>query len=191
MSPEHEVIDLDKHDHERAVSSTTHGHVATRQKMILRLVAAFIAGVVLGGVGVGQLRDSREQRERAAVVALVALPESVNLGGSSIEGSVELNGQLLLINAGPAPITVHAVHAERPGVLIRNTGQPRLLRPGGTGQILVELQFECSIAFQPEPLSVRFSVETDNKQVSEVRYPVALVGSSWERDAMSMCEPRP
>ncbi|WP_319463947.1 hypothetical protein [Micromonospora sp. RTP1Z1] len=182
------MIDLDEQNHQPAKSgTTTHDRLMARRKMTLRLVAAFVVGVVLGGFGVSQLRDSRDQRERNAVVALVALPQSANLGGSFSEGSVQLPGQLMLINAGPAPITVRAVQAERPGVVVRNTGQLRLLPPGGTGQVLVELRFECSIAFQPEPLSLRLSVETDDKRVREVTYPVALAGSDWERDALGMC----
>ncbi|WP_406072072.1 hypothetical protein [Micromonospora sp. NBC_01638] len=190
MASEHAVIDLGDDEHKPVDrSGTTQGNVASRQKTTLRLVAVFVVGVVLGGLGVGELRDSREQRERSAVVTLVALPASVNSGGSYALGSVQLNGQLTLINAGPTPITIRAVRAEGPGVQVRDVGQPRLVRPGGTGQIIVDLQFECSIAFQPEPLSVRFSVETDDKQVREVRYPVALVGSAWQEIALPMCEP--
>jgi hypothetical protein len=187
MSPECAVIDLDQHEPAER-SSITRGHLATRRKLILRLVAAFVAGVVFGGIGVGELRDLREERERTAAVALVAIPESAKSGGSSTQGSVELTGQLRLINAGHTPITIHTIQADRPGVLLRNVGQPRLLRPGGNVQILVELRFECSIAFQPEPVSIRFSVETDVKKIREVRYPIALVGSDWERDALPLCK---
>ena len=38
---------------------------------------------------------------------------------------------------------------------------------------------------------MRFSVETEDKRLREVRYPVALVGSPWQEDALSMCEPQP
>ncbi|WBB92257.1 hypothetical protein [Verrucosispora sp. WMMC514] len=183
------MIDLDEQNHRQAESGTISGRHIARRKMVLRLVAAFVVGVVLGGFGVSELRDSRDQRERSAAVALVALPRSADFGGSSAQGSIQLSGQLTLINAGPAPITVRGVQAERPGAAVRGTGQPRLLPPGGTGQLLVELRFECSIAFQPEPLSLRLSVETEDGQVREVTHPVALVGSDWERDAKSMCDP--
>ncbi|AEB46871.1 hypothetical protein [Micromonospora maris] len=183
------MIDLDGQNHQPAETGTgTSDRPMARRKMTLRLVAALVVGVVLGGFGVSELRDSRDLRERNAVVALVALPQSANYGGSAAQGSVQLSGQLLLINAGPAPITVRGVQAEGPGVAVRSIGQPRLLPPGGTGQLLVELRFECAVAFQPEPLSLRFSVETDDRQVREVTHPVALVGSAWERDAQRMCE---
>ncbi|MET7821612.1 hypothetical protein [Micromonospora zamorensis] len=192
MASEHVVIDLDERDHEQAERSrNVEGKVANRRELLRRFLAAFVCGVVLGGVGVSTLRDSRAQRERSAVVTLVALPGSGYSGGSNDRGSVRLNGQLTLINTGPAPITIRAVHAERPGVQVSGMGQARLIRPGGTGQILVDLQLDCSIAFQPEPLSVRFSVETDDKRVREVRHPVALVGSAWQQDALGMCEPHP
>ncbi|MEU5671545.1 hypothetical protein ABZ749_14470 [Micromonospora sp. NPDC047753] len=191
MAVEQVVIDLDEHDHESAErSAITHRNVANRRKVLLQLVAAFVIGVVLGGIGVAELRDSRAQHDRSSVVALVALPESGYSGGSNSRGIVRLNGQLTLINTGPAPITIRAIQAERPGVQVRDMGQARLIRPGGTGQILVDLQLECSTAFQPEPLSVRFSVETEDKRLREARYPVALVGSAWQEDALRMCEPR-
>ncbi|MEU8389922.1 hypothetical protein [Micromonospora sp. NPDC048842] len=191
MAAEHVVIDLDEHGPEPAErSGSTHGSVANRRKILLSLVAAFAIGVVLGGIGVGELRDSRAQRERSTVVSLVALPESGFSGGFNSRGTVLLNGQLTLINTGPAPITIRAVQAERPGVQVRSMGQARQVRPGGTGQIPVELQLECAKAFELEPLSVRFSVETEDKRLREARYPVALVGSAWHEDAQSLCEPR-
>ncbi|SBT49811.1 hypothetical protein GA0070621_3564 [Micromonospora narathiwatensis] len=66
-------------------------------------------------------------------------------------------------------------------------GQPRLLPLGGTGQLVVEMLFECSVAFFQEPLPLGFSVETEDKQVREVSYAVALVGSDWERVAQFKC----
>ncbi|WP_433283051.1 hypothetical protein [Micromonospora sp. CA-244673] len=179
------MIDLDEQHHQPAQSGST----TADRLLTVRLVAAFVVGAVLGGLAVGEWRDSRAERERNAVVALVALPVSANLGGSSAQGSVELSGQLTLINTGPAPVTVRQVHAERPGVVVRSTGEGPMLPPGGARQLLVELNFECAIAFQPEPLSIRFSVESGDKQVREIGYPVALVGSDWERDARSMCAP--
>ncbi|MGC4797031.1 hypothetical protein ACLQ3H_23355 [Micromonospora saelicesensis] len=191
MAAEHVVIDLDEHGHEPAErSGITHGNVANRRNVLLALVAAFVIGVVLGGIGVGELRDSRAQRKRSTVVSLVALPESGYSGASNSRGTVVLDGQLTLINTGPAPITIRAVQAERPGVQVRDMGKARHVRPGGTGQIRVELQLECATAFDVEPLSVRFSVETEDKRLREVRYPVALIGSAWQENAMHLCEPR-
>ena len=183
------MIDLDEHNHQSAESGTSvHDRLVVRQKMTLRLVAAFVVGVVLGGFGVSQLRDSRDQRERNAVVAFVAFPQSGDSGSAASEGSVRLSGYLALANAGPGPITVRQVHAKRPGVVIHSIGSPRLLPAGNTGQLAVELWFECSVArLQREPLPLGLSVETDDKQGREVSYPVALVGSDWEREALSKC----
>ncbi|NES13857.1 MULTISPECIES: hypothetical protein [Micromonospora] len=190
MPPEHALIDLDDQNHQPAgAGANTSDRLLARRKLALRLVAAFAAGVVLGGFGINQLRDSREQRERNAVVALVALPQSANLGGSSSQGSVQLSGLLMVVNAGPAPVTVRGVTAERPGVVIRSIEHSRLVPPGGTGQVMVELRFECSIAFKPESLSLRLTVETEDEQIREVTYPVALFGSDWQRDALGMCDP--
>ncbi len=73
--------------------------------------------------------------------------------------------------------------------MVRSTGERPELPPGSTGQILVEMSFDCSVAFRQEPLSLRFSVETGDRRVREVGYPVAIAGSDWERDAQSMCAP--
>lgn len=189
MSAEREVIDLDEHDHQPAESGTvTRGRLTARRKMNVRLVAAFVVGVVLGGVGVSELRASREERERNASVSVVAFPASTGSGGSNNSGTVKLTGQLALINAGPAPITVREANGQRPGVLIQGIGQSRLLPPGSTGWINVRMQFECSTAFEDEPLSMQFSVETDDRQIREVRSPTALVGSVWQLSAERICE---
>ncbi|MFG2167905.1 hypothetical protein [Micromonospora chersina] len=185
------MIDLDEQSRQPAESGTaTSDRLMARRTITLRLVAAFVVGVVLGGFGVSQLRDSRDQREQNAVVALVAVPQSADFGGSSYsQGSVQLSGLLMVINAGPAPTTVRGVQAERPGVAMHSIGQARRLPPGGAGQLVIELRFECSVAFRPEPLPLRISVETEDKDVREVAYPVALVGSDWERDALDLCGP--
>ncbi|MEW2593663.1 hypothetical protein [Micromonospora aurantiaca] len=192
MSAEHEVIDLDERDHRPADSDgAVPGRRVSGRTMNVRLVAAFVIGAVLGGVGVSELRVSRDERERNASVALVALPQDRVSGGSGTEalGVVQLNGQLAVINTGPAPITVGAAVGQRPGIQVRDTGQSRLLRPGGTGWIDVEVRVECasSTAFESEPLSIRFSVETADRQAREVSYPVAVKGSAWEREAEMPC----
>ncbi|OZV78390.1 hypothetical protein CA850_19470 [Micromonospora echinospora] len=188
MSAEREVIDLDEHDYEPAASGgATPDGLMVRWKMNVRLVAAFVVGVVLGGVGVGELRDSREERERNASVSLVAFPASTRSASSDVTGVLQMNSQLAVINAGPAPITVRAATGQRPGVRLHDIGKSRLLRPGGTGWIDVRLRIECSVAFASEPLSLRFSVETADQQVTETSYPVALVGSTWHQDAEQPC----
>ncbi|MEU3456420.1 hypothetical protein ABZ671_22900 [Micromonospora sp. NPDC006766] len=179
MSAEREVIDLDEHDHQLSQSDdVTPNRLTAMRKMNVRLVAAFVVGVVLGGVGVSELRDSREERERNTSVSLVAFPAPISNGTSDGAGVLQMDAQLTLVNAGPAPITVRAATGERPGFRVNDFGQSRLLRPGGTGWIDVKLNIECS-AFSIEPLPVRFSVETPDRQVREVTYSVALAGSAW------------
>ncbi|MEU2612125.1 hypothetical protein ABZ570_11155 [Micromonospora sp. NPDC007271] len=94
----------------------------------------------------------------------------------------------MLVNAGSAPITVHAATGQRPDARIRHTGQSGLIAPGSTGSIDVEVRFDCSIPIEGEPLSMRFSVETDDHQDREVHYPVALLNTSWHRDVAQTCE---
>ncbi|RNI03329.1 hypothetical protein EEZ25_11160 [Micromonospora aurantiaca] len=186
MSAEHNVIELDDHDRQSAGRTAPVRLVAKRRRNV-RLVAAFVVGVVLGGIGAGELRDSREERERNASVSLVAFPASVGSGGSDATGILRMDGQLAVINAGPAPITVSSATGQRPAVQVHDTGQSRLLRPGGTGWISVKLRIECTLAFGSEPLSIRFSVQTADRQVREVSYPVAVAGSAWHHGAERPC----
>ncbi|MBQ1051980.1 hypothetical protein KBX50_26420 [Micromonospora sp. C51] len=188
MPAEREVIDLDEHDRQ----STGAGRAApdrlrSRRKMSVGLVAAFVAGGVLGGLGVSELRDSREERERHASVALVAVPVSIAGEGSYVSGVLRMDGQLAVTNAGQAPITVRTATGQGPGAQVRDTGESGLLRPGDTDLIDVELRLECATAFESGHLPMRFSVETDDRQVIEIDYPVALGGSVWQVRAEQPC----
>lgn len=183
MAAEHGVIDLGLYSDEPAGTSSSR---AARYRTALRLAATFAAGVFLGGAGVNTLGHSREQQERNASVALIAIA-AYGGGGGSANGFAHLNVQLELINAGPAPITVRSAQADKPGVTLRDTGQSRPLDPGGIGRIDVRLALECSVAFEKEPLSVRFSVNTNDNHVREVSYPVALVGGAWHELAERAC----
>ncbi|MEU8263314.1 hypothetical protein AB0C02_22130 [Micromonospora sp. NPDC048999] len=206
MPAEREAIELDEYDHQPAESGgATPDRLMARRKMNVRLVAAFVVGVVLGGVGISELRDARDERKRNASVLLVVFAASGDGGsdvhrpapGEPVTGVVQMNGQLRVLNAGPAPITVRAAVGERPGIQVRDTGQSRLLSPSGTGRIDVTLRIECSNAFgsEPlpirafgsEPLSIRFSVETADRQVREVSYPVDVMGSAWHQGAELPC----
>lgn len=189
MPAEPDVIDLDGPDRRTGGSGdTTAERFSARRRTILRLVAAFVVGAMLGGVGVNGLRDAREQRERSSAVTLVALPASVGSGGTDGPGILQLDGQLAVINTGPASITVRTVTAQRPGVLIRDTGRSGQIRPGGTAWIDVRARIECAVETGSEPLPMRFWVETDDRKVREVTYPVALVGSVWHRAADQPCQ---
>ncbi|MFB9853056.1 hypothetical protein ACFFMR_22005 [Micromonospora andamanensis] len=188
MSAGREVIDLDEHNRQlTAAGSGAPDRLLARRKMAVRLVAAFVAGGLLGGFGVNELRDSREERERHASVALVAVLVSIAGGGSDVPGVLQLDGQLAVTNPGQAPMTVRSATGQGPGVLVRDTGSSRLLRPGDTGLIDVKLRLECATAFESDLLSMRFSVETGDHQVREIDYPVALVGSTLQARTEQPC----
>ncbi|MEU7656564.1 hypothetical protein AB0C42_06845 [Micromonospora taraxaci] len=192
------MIDLDKRDHQPTESNTTaHDDPVPKQKMVLGLVAVFVVGVLLGGFAV-QRRASHEERERNSMVALVAFPQSASLGSSNLQtvtldggsgaAQIKMTGHLMVINAGPAPIIVRRVAVERSGMVSASTGAPRLSPLGGTGELVVELLFECSVAFFQEPLPLGFEVETEDKHVREISYPVTLAGSDWQRIAPTNCK---
>ncbi|MGC4810084.1 hypothetical protein ACLQ29_06080 [Micromonospora sp. DT228] len=185
MSAEHHVIDLVENDRQPADRAAPARRAASRTWNV-RLVAAFAVGTVLGGAGVGVLRSSREERQRNSTVSLVAFPASTSSSGGDTE-IVQMDGQLAVINAGPAPITVKSATGQRPGVQVQDTGKSRLVRPGGTAWISVKLRIECALAFGSEPLSIRFSVETADRQVREISYSVAVAGSAWHQGAERPC----
>ncbi|MEU7613140.1 hypothetical protein [Micromonospora sp. NPDC049204] len=180
------MIDLD--DRDRQPAAYDPDRLMPRSKVVVWLAAVFLVGALLGGVGVNELRASQAERERAASVSLVALPASAGGGGLDVEGVLRLEGQLAVINTGPAPITVVAVTGQRPGAEVHGTGGSVVLRPGGTGWVEVKLRFECATAFGSEPLSVRLSVEAADRQAREVTYSVALAGSVWHLNAERPCE---
>ncbi|MEU8073165.1 hypothetical protein AB0B20_25755 [Micromonospora sp. NPDC049151] len=185
MLAERGVIDLDEDGRQSAVDRPDR---LMRRSRVVRLVAALLIGAVLGGVGVNELRKSQEERDRVRSVSLVAIPVSAGTGGGDVKGVFQMDGQLAVINTGPAPITLVAVAGEGPGVLVRGTGESLLLRPGGTGWVKVKLRLECATAFGTEPLSMRLSVETADRQASEVAYTVAVAGSVWHLGAERPCE---
>ena len=93
------MIDLDEYNNQPAkVGSASPDRRMGSSKMVLRLVASFVVGVVLGGVVVSQWRDARQQREQTSSVSIVAFPASVGGGGSAGKGVLELDAQLVVVD---------------------------------------------------------------------------------------------
>ena len=180
------MIDLDEHNHVPAESGATSTRRAVK-KAQLRLIAAFLVGLLLGGVSVNELRDRREQRERAASVALVVIPGAARTDGVVTKGVAELDGSVEVSNFGPLPVTIRTVQAQTSGVLIQDTGQSQSLRPGSTRWLDVKLRLQCPLEVRDEPLSTRISVETADRKIREFRYPVALHRSGWHTHAGFLC----
>ncbi|WP_405112088.1 hypothetical protein OG559_02930 [Micromonospora sp. NBC_01405] len=188
MTASHGVIDLDMPGAEPGGSDEgCSAGAGLGRKGAAYVVVALVIGIALGGFGGAKVWNSSEERTRARTVALVALPGSSSSWGSNGVGTARLDAQLVLINTGPASITVQVEGARRPGVLVRGTGQSRVLRPGGTGWIDVEVTLECVTAFTSEPLPVSFSVQTTDHRVRQTSYPIALQGGPWQQ----ACEPPP
>ncbi|WP_431924320.1 hypothetical protein [Micromonospora wenchangensis] len=190
MSAEDAVIDLDAPRTGSLGPAGARARRAARPRFVLGLVAAFVAGLVLGGWGVDRSQEARARQERESAVSLVAMPAAMGGSGVNSGGRARLEGSLAVVNAGPSPVTVRSVQADSPTVVVRDLGRTRLIRPGGTGGIDVVVQFRCGEAPTAEPLSVRFSVETADGQVREVRYPIVIVGSLWLDPISTMCDLR-
>jgi hypothetical protein len=191
MAAEHGCIDLDQRDGGPAGSDECpRERVPSRQRVALYLVGTFALGMALGGVGVAKFQDRREQRAKSATVAVVAMAGPTSGGGERNGDAAQLDAQLTVVNAGPAPVTVRFVGAQETGVLVRGTGQSLLLDPGGTGEIGVRLMVDCRMA-GPNPLPMRFSVQTPDQRTHEISYTVAVEGSAWHDRLDALCTASP
>ncbi|MBY8874254.1 hypothetical protein K7640_20705 [Micromonospora sp. PLK6-60] len=182
MPVEPPVIDLDTQEPARPDSRRAGGAGGT-----VRVLAALVVGLLVGGVGVSVLRDHRDQRARDSVVALVATPTGATETGGSAGGNAWVAGHLMVVNAGPEPVTVRSVRAQRDGLLLADDKHSVTIRSAGTGWIRVRMEFDCATQFEPTPLTLRFSVQTADRRVREVGHPVALIGSSWLETGIQIC----
>ncbi|MEV0154095.1 hypothetical protein AB0H57_10190 [Micromonospora sp. NPDC050686] len=153
----------------------------------VRVLAALVVGLLVGGVGASVLRDHRGQQARDSAVALVASPTGGLETGGSNGGKAWVVGQLMVVNAGPEPVTVRSVRAQRAGLLLGDDGRSVTIRPAGIGWFGVRLELDCATNFEPTPLTLRFWVQTADRRVREVSHPVALIGSSWLDTGLRMC----
>ncbi|MGN9812668.1 hypothetical protein ACTMSW_25370 [Micromonospora sp. BQ11] len=188
MAIEHGFIDLDQKEGGPAGSDESPGErVPSRRRVALYLVGTFALGVALGGVGVAKFQERREQQAQPATVAVDAMAGPAS-GGTGRDGNAEVDAQLTVVNAGSTPVMVRFVGAQETGVLVRDTGQSLLLVPGSTGGIDVRLMVDCGMA-GPNPLPLRFSVQTPDQQTGEFTFPVEV--SAWHERIDALCNASP
>ncbi|PZG17461.1 hypothetical protein C1I95_15490 [Micromonospora craterilacus] len=155
--------------------------------MALYLVGTFAFGVALGGVGVAKFQERRTQQAQAATVAVDAIAGPTS-EGTRRDGNAEVDAKLTVVNAGSIPVVVRFVGARETGVLVRDTGQSLLLLPGSTGGTDVRLIVDCRLA-SPDPLPMRFSVQTPDQGATELTTPVEI--SAWHERADAFCNASP
>ncbi|MET7865482.1 hypothetical protein [Micromonospora taraxaci] len=184
MALEHGFIDLDQREDDPAGSDASPGErMPSRQRVALYLVATFALGVALGGVGVATFQERRQQQAEAPTVAVNAMAGPTS-GGTGRDGKAEVDAQVTVVNAGSIPLMVRFGGAQETGVLVRDTGQSLLLVRGSTGGIAVRLAFDCRMA-SPNPLPMRFSVQTPDQLTAEVTMPVDV--SAWRERVSALC----
>ncbi|MFI7650391.1 hypothetical protein ACIBTZ_30575 [Micromonospora sp. NPDC049460] len=188
MATEHGFIDLDQREGDPAGSDESPGErMPSRQRVALYLVGTFALGVALGGVGVAKFQERREQQAQSATVAVNAMAGPTS-GGTGRDGNAKVDAQLTVVNAGSIPVMVRFVGAQETGVLVRDTGQSLLLVPGSTGGIDVRLMVDCRMA-SPNPLPMRFSVQTPEQRTAELTMPVEV--SAWRERVDALCNASP
>ncbi|MEU4644755.1 hypothetical protein [Micromonospora sp. NPDC023814] len=188
MATEHGFIDLDQREGDPAGSDESPGErMPSRQRVALYLVGTFALGVALGGVGVAKFQERREQQAQPPTVAVNAMAGPTS-GGTGHAGNAEVDAQLTVVNAGSIPVMVRFVGAQETGVLVHDTGQSLLLVPGSTGGIDVRLMVDCRMA-SPNPLPVRFSVQTPDQRTAELTMPVEV--SAWRERVDALCNASP
>lgn len=151
----------------------------------VRLLAAFAAGLVLGGAAVAAWWNSRPAHTPS--VRLAALASSAAGAAPDVKGVVRVDGRLAVINAGAEPVTVRSATGTGTGVAVTSNGQAQVLRPGDTGLIGVTVRVECATVARAEPLAVDISVDTADGQRHEDGYAVTYAGSAWDRGAQRWC----
>ncbi|MGW3888210.1 hypothetical protein ACWD69_05945 [Micromonospora chokoriensis] len=177
MALEHGFIDLDQREGGPAGSDASPGErIPSRQRLALHLVATFALGVALGGVGVATFQERRQQQPAESPTIAVNAMAGPTSGGTVRDGMAEVDAQVTVVNAGSIPVMVRFVGAQETGALVRDTGQSLLLVRGSTGEIAVRLAVDCRMA-SPNPLPMRFSVQSPDQLIAEVTIPVDV--SAW------------
>jgi hypothetical protein len=149
----------------------------------LRLATATLVGLVLGAAGMHYL-DDRSPAQRAPTdvrVSLAAQAGTMSLG----PGGPVVSVPLVLVNDGPRPVTLTAIHVSGPGASLVSDPQgrpsqalPWVLVPGREVYVRVGLGSDCAVAIRPAP---RFTlvVEDSNHQVHDLGVTVPDLDSIW------------
>jgi hypothetical protein len=139
------VIDLDRPDD---------GVAGRRRRPPYRwgVVAALLVGAVLGGLGthLWAAQQRQEADGRKVSVVLIAV-QTVNGGAVDIitngDGVVQMTfrATVAVVNAGPGPVEVESLAAERPGVLVAGAARSTSIPPGTSLLVPVGITANCIV----------------------------------------------
>jgi len=182
------MIDLDQPAQPRtSPNGSSQGgwrRLATARALILVVAASLLAGGILGGLTtyVGWYRPlaasvARADQAGSSAVSVLLFAESGVRTVNNEQRRVRIEGQVRVVNAGPAPVNVIAVRVDQPGVTARSPEKERQIAPGAASPVDVVVEWNCATD-EPEALVASVSVETVDEQVRKIS-PVDLYGTSW------------
>ncbi|GAB7052998.1 hypothetical protein [Catenuloplanes indicus] len=193
------MIELDVTPERAAEPSPRSGWLAYQRGRIGAvpfLIAAFVAGLLVGGGGVyyaGVLRpqvvaaQEAEAQARAAPQLLVARDPNVFETTPAVH-AVRAASRILVSNTGQSDVVVHAVSAQSGGIrMTTDVEKPRWLQPGGTTALDVTIVFDCDVE-APAPPATRVLVEAADGTRSEITSAVDLTSADWPLTYLSTCK---
>ncbi|MFI7077484.1 hypothetical protein ACIBO1_09335 [Micromonospora sp. NPDC049903] len=191
MTGDSRVIDLDEVPPAAGTVRVSRDRRPSRRRTTLYVLAAFAVGMAVSGLGAREARDVHPEPERPQIVALVSHPGQSRGVISSGSDRVELDAQIMVVNAGTVPLRVRVLDSDLPGLQMRGGSPVSALRPTEAVAIDVRVLIPCTTALGvgPEPLYVRFSVQDESALISEQQQPLAFQGSIWQEQARRSCTP--
>lgn len=180
------VIDLDQPPAARPVPARR------RPGVLLAVGGALALGAVLGAAGTYGWTAHRQEAARAGEASVVVLagtlPDDGGVGGTVLDGRVtdaSLTRKVTLVNAGPLPIEVHGLRADRPGLTLRGTGRERRIPAGGSVEADADLRIVCRGGLPIAQLPLRISVRTVDAREHTVT--ATLDAARWNGQARLAC----
>lgn len=166
-----------------------------RPRQIVRAAALLLAGAVLGGAATYCWTARRPADARDREVAVFVFAEAGGMprdAGSSVvqDGRVEsitLARRVTIVNAGPVPVNVRNLAADRPGVSLRGVEQQRWVQPGATVRADAEVRVECARGLPLGRLPLVLSVQTADERARSARARDAFDVTPWTEPVEMAC----
>jgi hypothetical protein len=157
--------------------------------------ALLVAGAVLGGTvtyGWTARREADVRDEQVSVLVFADAAQPDNAGGGSVvlDGrvtSVTLTRRVTLVNAGPEPVNIRNLAADRPGVTLRGVEKQRWVQPGATAHADADVEVDCARGLPLGRLRVTLSVQTLDERARQARAREVFDGSPWTEQAEIAC----
>jgi len=157
------------------------------------LVFGVVIGVVAGGLvtyGWNLRRQAAERDREVSVLVFADAGKVIDDGTIVLHGrvaSVTLTRRVTLVNVGPAPINIHNLTADRPGITVRGVEKQRWVAPGATAQADADVQVDCFRGLPLGRIPVTLSVQTQDDRSRIARPREVFDGTPWSEQAETAC----